>query len=79
MTQLDSANPYEGILEQLLRTEAREWLRRYADKTKEIGAPLARVWWEDTIAYIEKKRGKPATDMLRAAMNKEVANRKAKK
>jgi len=79
VTLLASTNPYEGILHQLLETEAREWLRRYADKSREIGSGAARTWWEDTIADIEKKRGKPATDMLRVAMNKEVAKRKAKK
>lgn len=79
MTLLASHNPYDGILHQLLETEAREWLRRYSDKTKEIGFGAARTWWEDTIIDIEKKRGKSATDMLRAAMNKEVAKRKAKK
>ena len=65
-------NPYEAILTKLLETEAREWLRRYADKSNEIGRGPARQWWEENLEKMEKIRGKEATLMLRHAMNKEI-------
>jgi hypothetical protein len=73
------SNPYEAILDKLIEGEAKDWLRRYAKKVEEVGRPLARVWWDDTISDIEKKRGTKNANMLRVAMNKEVEKRKVKK
>ncbi len=53
----------------MLRCEAREWLARYQKKSLELGNREARQWWEDTIAKIEKIRGKSSADQLRKAMN----------
>lgn len=50
--------------------EAREWIRRYKDKANALGLYDARLWWRDTIADIEKKRGKPAADDLKIRMNR---------
>lgn len=50
--------------------EAREWLRRYRDKVNALGHYDARQWWRDTIADIEKKRGKSAADDLKDRMNR---------
>ena len=50
--------------------EAREWTRRFNQKKQDVGAYEARQWWLDTIADIEKKRGKSAADDLRNRMNR---------
>ena len=59
------------ILEHMRRCEAREWIRRYRAKVKEIGSMAARGWWADAISDIEKKRGKKATTELLYWMSKE--------
>lgn len=53
------------------RTEAREWVRRYRDKAREIGARQAHIWWLGVIADIERKRGQEAALDLRVLMNEE--------
>jgi len=53
------------------KLEAREWLSRYRQKTKDVGAMQARAWWLETISQIEKKRGKEAATELRYWMNQE--------
>ena len=53
------------------RSEAREWLKRYRQKTKDVGPMLARAWWQDIIGDIEKIRGKDAVTELRYWMNQE--------
>jgi len=58
-------------LEHMKRCEAREWIRRYKAKAKEIGPMQARGWWADVISDIEKKRGKKATTELLYWMSKE--------
>jgi hypothetical protein len=55
----------------MLQCEAREWLARYRKQMLELGKREAWGWWEQTIADIEKKRGKEAADQLRKAMNEE--------
>lgn len=59
------------ILEHMRRCEAREWIRRYRAKAKEIGPTQARGWWEGVISDIEKIRGKKATTELLYWMSKE--------
>lgn len=59
----------DSTKEFMLQCEAREWLARFHKKSLEFGRTEARDWWEDTIAKIEKIRGKPAADQLRKAMN----------
>lgn len=61
----------QSTKEFMLQCEAREWLSRYQKKVLELGKHDARDWWDDTIAKIEKIRGKPAADQLRKAMNAE--------
>jgi len=58
------------ILEFMRESEAREWLERYRKKVLELGHGEANAWWFDTIATIEKKRGKKEADNLRQRMNK---------
>ena len=58
-------------LEHMKRCEAREWIRRYKAKAKEIGPMQARGWWADVISDIEKKRGKKATTELLYWMSRE--------
>lgn len=59
------------ILTDMRRMEAREWIRRYKTKAKEIGSMQARGWWADVISDIEKIRGKKATTELLYWMSKE--------
>jgi hypothetical protein len=49
-------------------TEAREWIKRYKRKVKDLGKTNASGWWWQTLSDIEKKRGKPATMDLRNRM-----------
>lgn len=65
--------PYSSpeILTEMRRMEAREWIRRYKTKAKEIGSMQARGWWADVISDIEKIRGKKATTELLYWMSKE--------
>lgn len=55
--------------EWMLECEAKEWITRYKKRALEYGASEARDWWTLTIQDIEKRRGKPAADQLRKAMN----------
>ena len=68
-----STKPYSSqeILTTMRRMEAREWIRRYRAKVKEVGSMQARGWWADVISDIEKKRGKKATTELLYWMSKE--------
>jgi hypothetical protein len=58
-----------NLRETMNRTEAMEWIRRYKKKILEDGRVEAYNWWTDTLADIEKKRGKQAVDELRERMN----------
>ena len=60
------------MLETLRQTEAREWVRRYRLKAKEIGQQKARIWWEDVKMDILKKRGQAGLDTLTSGMNHDV-------
>ena len=59
------------MLETLRQTEAKEWIRRYRLKTKEIGQQKAKAWWENTKADIKKRRGQAGLDTLIAEMGKQ--------
>ena len=61
----------QSTKEHMLQCEAREWLARYRKRMLELGKREAWGWWEQTIADIEKRRGKDAADQLRKAMNAE--------
>jgi hypothetical protein len=61
----------QSTSEFMLQCEAREWLARHRKKALEFGKHEARDWWNQTIADIEKRRGKKAADQLREAMNAE--------
>jgi hypothetical protein len=60
------------MLETLRQTEAKEWIRRYRLKVKEVGRQKARIWWEDVKADILKKRGQVGLDILTSGMNHDV-------
>lgn len=53
------------------KLEAREWLSRYRQKTRDVGPMQARAWWNDVIGDIEKRRGEKAATELRYWMNQE--------
>jgi len=56
-------------LETMRQAEAREWILRYNQKTKELGKTKASAWWQTTIADISRRRGEAAADDLRRKMN----------
>ena len=58
-----------NLRETMNRSEAMEWIRRYKKKSLEDGRVEAFNWWTDTLADIEKKRGKQAAQELRERMN----------
>jgi len=57
------------LLETLRQTEAREWITRHQQKTKELGKAKASAWWQTTIADISRRRGESFADDLRKRMN----------
>ena len=57
-------------LEHLRNSEAVEWIRRYKKKVNDLGIRDARIWWNNTIEDIEKRRGKAAADDLKDRMNR---------
>jgi hypothetical protein len=56
-------------LQEMRQSEAREWISRYQQKTKELGKAKASAWWQTTIADISRRRGEAAADDLRKRMN----------
>jgi hypothetical protein len=56
-------------LQEMRQSEAREWISRYQQKTKELGKAKASAWWQTTIADIARRRGEVAADDLRKRMN----------
>ena len=79
-SEMESTTPLKSLtklygspetLEHMKRCEAREWIRRYKAKAREIGPMQARGWWADVISDIEKKRGKKATTELLYWMSRE--------
>lgn len=69
-------DPYGSpeTLENMKNCEAREWMRRFQDKTGELGYVAARSWWQQVCDDIERIRGIDALNDLRQRMNKEKAN-----
>jgi hypothetical protein len=57
-------------LEHMRNTEAKEWIKRYREKMKEVGPNEARKWWDRTVSHIERIRGQDAAFDLRQRMNK---------
>jgi hypothetical protein len=57
------------MLETLRQTEAKDWIRRYRNKTREAGKAVALAWWHQTLSDIAKRRGQKAVDDLRRRMN----------
>jgi len=57
------------MLETLRQTEARDWIRRYRLKAKELGT--AQVWWLDVKMSLKKRRGQDGLDTLIAEMEKQ--------
>ena len=57
------------MLETLRQTEAREWIRRYRLKAKELGT--AQAWWEGVKLGIKKRRGQAGLDILIAEMKRQ--------
>lgn len=51
--------------------EAREWIKRYKDKAKTIGATGASNWWQDHLTAMEQIRGESATLDLRRRMTEQ--------
>jgi hypothetical protein len=43
--------------ERLRDSEARDWIRRFKQKVRELGRGEAISWWNQTITDIERKRG----------------------
>jgi hypothetical protein len=56
--------------------EAREWITRFNRKIGEQGLENAQSWWEGVKVDIERRRGKPALDVLVRRMNLERKNGK---
>jgi hypothetical protein len=56
------------LLETLKMTEAREWIKRYKRKVKDLGKTRASTWWYEVLSDLEKRRGVIATNDLRKRM-----------
>jgi len=69
-TKLSSPYSSPATLEFLRDTEAREWIKRYREKAKEVGPDEARMWWDRIISHITRLRGEDAAFDLRQRMNK---------
>lgn len=52
-------------------SEARQWVMMYEAKVKAVGKTEAFLWWKKTVEDLEKIRGRPAVDELRARMNEQ--------
>jgi len=60
----------------MLECEAREWIKRYKTKQREIGVLATKAWWSNHVVALEKIRGKDEADKLRKLM-REIQNGKA--
>ena len=58
-----------AMLETLRQTEARDWIRRYRLKAKELGT--AQVWWLDVKSSLNKRRGQAGLDTLTQEMERQ--------
>ena len=59
-----------SLRETMREMEAKEWIKRFQSKHQTQGLGNAKVWWEETLDDIAKKRGKPAAEDLRQRMNR---------
>lgn len=59
-----------SLRETMREMEAKEWIKRFQSKHQTQGLGNAKVWWEETLDDIAKKRGKPAVEDLRQRMNR---------
>jgi len=59
-----------SLQETMREMEAKEWINRFQIKKLTQGLGNAKVWWEETLDDIAKKRGKPAAENLRQRMNR---------
>jgi hypothetical protein len=59
------------MLETLRLTEARDWIRRYRKKVKELGQQQARTWWEAVKVDISKRRGQDGLNILITEMQRQ--------
>ena len=57
------------LLETMRVMEAREWVKRYRKKAKDLGKIQALAWWSRVYLDIEKRRGLAAAVDLRKRMN----------
>jgi hypothetical protein len=65
-----SSSERSSLRETMREMEAKEWIRRFQSKHQTQGLGNAKVWWEETLDDIAKKRGKPAAQDLRQRMNR---------
>ncbi len=59
------------MLEILRQTEARDWIRRYRLKAKEVGQQQTQLWWLDVKMSLKKRRGQDGLDTLIAEMERQ--------
>ena len=59
------------MLETLRQTEARDWIRRYRLKAKQLGQQKAQAWWMDVKMSLKKRRGQAGLDTLTQEMEKQ--------
>jgi len=67
---LTSTERYK-MLETLHQTEARDWIRRYRLKAKQLGTQAAQAWWLEMKTDINKRRGQAGVNTLIAEMEKQ--------
>lgn len=60
-----------NMLETLRQTEARDWIRRYRLKAKELGQQQTQLWWLDVKMSLKKRRGQDGLDTLIAEMERQ--------
>ena len=70
-TNLATLTPQErlDLLETMKVMEAREWVKRYRKKAKDLGKIKASIWWSQVCSDIERRRGSAAAADLRKRMN----------
>jgi hypothetical protein len=59
------------MLETLRQTEARDWIRRYRLKAKELGQQQTQLWWLDVKMSLKKRRGQDGLDTLIVEMERQ--------
>jgi hypothetical protein len=59
------------MLETLRQSEARDWIRRYRLKAKELGRQQTQLWWLEVKMSLKKRRGQAGLDTLIAEMERQ--------